>query len=42
MSTSSEPSNAGQEIDQNAAISCVHASVISHPGKSAAMAALKL
>src|SRR5260370_1209311 len=36
-----EPIHAGQEIDQNAATFCRQAMLISHPGKSAALPALK-
>jgi len=36
-----EPIRAGQEIDQNAATFCRQARLISHPGKSAGLPALK-
>jgi hypothetical protein len=41
MTNPIEPIHAGQEIDQNAATFCRQARLISNPGKSAALPALK-
>jgi hypothetical protein len=41
MTNPIEPIHAGQEIDQNAATFCRQARLISHPGKSVALPALK-